>query len=212
MKAGKFKTDKGQQMLNNYDRWFGHLKNKAMALLELGILEGESLLLWNDYFKKGRIAGLDMEDVKIDPRPSRVKIYKGMQDEKSLLRKIARQVAPKGFDIIIDDASHYGWPTKQSFEFLFYKHLKNGGIYVIEDWGTGYWPKWPDGRAYRAKKSWSKKRFPSHDWGMVGFVKQLIDELGVDDMTAEGFGVGPARQSEIVKIEFQRGQVAVFKK
>lgn len=183
-----------------------------MAILELGILEGESLLLWNNYFNKGKIAGLDMIKVKIGPHPSRIKIYRGMQDDERLLKKIAKEVAPKGFDIVIDDASHYGSPTRNSFWFLFDNYLKSSGIYVIEDWGTGYWPRWPDGRAYKSKSSWSKKRFPSHDYGMVGFVKQLIDELGIDDITAEGFGVGEPKESKIAKIEFHRGQVAIFKK
>lgn len=212
MKAGKFKTDKSQQMLDNYDKWFKRLKNKPVAILELGILKGGSLLLWNDYFKKGTIAGLDMEPIKIRSSSSRIKIYQGEQDDPLLLKRIVRENAPHGFDIIIDDASHYGLPTKRSFWYLFDSHLKKGGVYIIEDWGTGYWPDWPDGKAYRAKKSWSRKRFPSHDNGMVGVIKQLIDELGMEDITARGFGVGRPKDSKISCMEVHRGQVAIFKK
>jgi spermidine synthase len=52
---------------------------------------------------------------------------------------VARKTAPEGFDIIIDDASHFGDLTKIAFWHLFDNHLKPSGLYVIEDWGTGYW-------------------------------------------------------------------------
>ena len=50
---------------------------------------------------------------------------------------VARKTAPEGFDIIIDDASHFGDLTKIAFWHLLYNHLKPSGLYVIEDWGTG---------------------------------------------------------------------------
>jgi hypothetical protein len=52
---------------------------------------------------------------------------------------------------------------------LFDHHLKPGGLFAIEDWGTGYWEAWPDGRAWRANEP--------HHAGMVGFIKELIDAL-----------------------------------
>jgi len=62
---------------------------------------------------------------------------------------VARKTAPEGFDIIIDDASHFGDLTKIAFWHLFDNHLKPSGLYVIEDWGTGYWSDWTDGKTYR---------------------------------------------------------------
>ena len=64
---------------------------------------------------------------------------------------VARKTAPEGFDIIIDDASHFGDLTKIAFWHLFDNHLKPSGLYVIEDWGTGYWSDWTDGKTYRAR-------------------------------------------------------------
>jgi hypothetical protein len=52
-------------------------------------------------------------------------------------KPIADNVAPEGFDIIIDDASHIGELTKTAFWHLFDNHLKPNGLYAIEDWGTG---------------------------------------------------------------------------
>ncbi|MGH7156962.1 MAG: class I SAM-dependent methyltransferase [Candidatus Saccharimonadales bacterium] len=217
LRAGKFNTDKSQQMLDNYDRWFGHLKNRSMSLLELGIYKGGSLLLWGDYFKKGTIVGLDIEPIKIDKKPDNIKVYVGSQGDKTLLKKISRKESPGGFDVIIDDASHIGHLTSASFFYLFKDHLKPGGIYIIEDWGTGYWPTYPDGAYYKSDSNRLfrliyPKRLPSHQNGMVGLVKQIIDELGADDITAPGLGVSPVRESTINNIEVARGQIAIFKK
>ena len=66
-----------------------------------------------------------------------------------LLSVVARKTAPEGFDIIIDDASHFGDLTKIAFWHLFDNHLKPSGLYVIEDWGTGYWSDWTDGKTCR---------------------------------------------------------------
>ncbi len=78
----------------------------------------------------------------------------------------------------IDDTSHAGSLTKASFWHLFVNHLKPGGLYFIEDWGTGYWDDWEDGKSYQELASEDPHRFPGHDHGMVGFVKQLVDESG----------------------------------
>jgi len=53
-----------------------------------------------------------------------------------------------------------------------------GGLYFIEDWGTGYWDNWEDGSSYQERVSEDPKRCLSHDHGMVGFIKQLVDETG----------------------------------
>lgn len=83
-----------------------------------------------------------------------------------------RGSAPAGFDII-DDASHVGALTRVTFWHLFERHLEPGGIYVIEDWGTGYWPDWEDGSLLREGEP--------HQAGMVGFIKELVDEQARGD-------------------------------
>jgi hypothetical protein len=57
--------------------------------------------------------------------------------------------------------------------------------HIIEDWGTGYFDDWPDGGHIQklcseAVDGLIPKRIPSHDFGMVGFVKSLVDEVAGD--------------------------------
>ena len=76
---------------------------------------------------------------------------------KSFCRKSQLQ-APGGFDIIIDDASHIGELTKTTFWHLFDHHLKPGGLYAIEDWGTGYLDDFSDGKKIQSEVFDSRSR------------------------------------------------------
>ena len=130
----------------NYEGFFAPLVGKQIKLLELGIDKGESLRFWHDYFENATIVGLDCEPVQIDSSNSRIHIYQGYQQDTDLLDRIAKEHAPDGFDIVIDDCAHIGRIARTSFWHMFQNHLKPGGIYAIEDWGTGYINDWPDGR------------------------------------------------------------------
>ena len=201
----KYDSDKiTNRYLEKYDPIFEPYVQKEIALLELGISKGGSLLLWRDYFPLGTIAGIDIKLPDGFDHGERIHIFEGNQADPQFLSQVGNNVAPEGFDIIIDDASHIGELTKTAFWYLFDNHLKPNGIYVIEDWGTGYWSNFPDGKSlnlnsYTQKKS---KRGPmwlillyakgklglkvpmrSHCYGMVGFIKQLIDEQGANDVT-----------------------------
>jgi hypothetical protein len=145
LRAYEYDTDKHQLYLNNYVRHFQHLAHQHIKLLELGVLNGGSLLLWRDYFQDGQIVGLHLNRVNIDDRTGRIRVYQGDQRDLQLLTRIAGECSPDGFDIIIDDASHIAEFTKISFWHLFENHLNPGGYYVIEDWRVGYSELWPDG-------------------------------------------------------------------
>lgn len=191
-----YDTDKVQnRYLEMYDPVLEPWLQKPINLLEIGIYKGGSLHLWRDYFPSAQVTGIDLNLPQDFLPGERVQIYQGDQTDKNFLSRVAELTAPGGFDIIIDDASHVGEWTRQTFWHLFEHHLIPGGLYVIEDWGTGYWPDWPDGWRYRNKglverlSSWLRRRsmsflkvpFPNHSFGMVGFIKQLVDEQGAID-------------------------------
>lgn len=199
-----YDTDKSEGYLNNYEKIFSALCGSKVYLLELGIFKCGSLYLWRDYFPSGNIAGLDCEKVSIEDPTNRIKIYQGLQQDTVLLDKIRKECAPNGFDIIIDDASHIAEFTKMSFWHLFNNHLKKGGYYIIEDWGTGYWESWPDGKRYNGD---------NHLAGMVGLIKELVDEAGFADITHSSRGnIKPFRESKFEYIQLSCGQAIIQKK
>ena len=203
-----YRTDKiSNNYLPVYDPILAPLVERDVKLLELGVFEAESLRLWRDYFPKGTIVGVDSRRISLTDSGTRIHIYQGEQQDRECLSRLARERAPEGFDIIIDDASHIGDLTRASFWHLFENHLKPGGLYVIEDWGTGYWGDWPDGRSHRppgkfllgAMRVLRRLRlsqgvyFHNHNWGMVGFIKELIDEQGAHDLTRASVDKKPKR-------------------
>jgi hypothetical protein len=178
----KYDTDKiTNRYLARYDPIFESWLNKKIVLLELGVLKGGSLLLWRDYFPMGSIVGIDISIPKEFKPTERIHTYEGSQADPEFLSRVANEIAPDGFDIIIDDASHIGELTKVAFWHLFDNHLKPNGLYVIEDWGTGYWDDWPDGKSLDFESYFQSNR--CHSYGMVGFIKQLVDEQGANDVT-----------------------------
>lgn len=158
-----------------YEHFFGPLRGRSLSMLELGIFNGGSLKAWASYFPFAKIAGVDL-NLPAVPAHERIHMFQGDQADPALLSQAAATVAPDGFDLIIDDCSHIGLLTKASFWHLFNNHLKVGGLYCIEDWNVAYQSDWPDGRPCVAEPD-TEQRMPSHDAGMAGFIKQLVDEI-----------------------------------
>lgn len=247
--AAIYDTDKASSpgYLGDFEEVFGQRRQQPTAILELGIFHGGSLQIWRDYFVGGPVIGLDLNSVDVPDPSGRIKTYAGSQVDLELLDRIRTECAADGFDIIIDDCSHLGNLTSASFWHLFPNHLRPGGVYVVEDWGTGYWDSWSDGhhasadvvhagprrqsggivgglagrlgrspgligKIGRRSSRVLTRRLPSHDYGMVGFVKQLIDECAMPDITAPGRGgLQPYRSSSIAKLRITTGHVFVFK-
>jgi hypothetical protein len=97
---------------------------------------GASLAMWADYFPQGRIVGIDIAEKQLNLDP-RVQVFQGSQADAAFLARLSEQHGP--FDIVIDDGSHIPQHVAASFNVLFPK-LRDGGLYVIEDVQTGFWP------------------------------------------------------------------------
>jgi hypothetical protein len=165
-----------------YERYFEALRDEPVALLELGVHKGGSLKTWTEYFRHGTIVGVDALDPCADfSAYPNIRFELADQRDGGRLSHICRRHAPGGFDIIVDDASHIGTFTLMSYQALF-PHLKPGGFYCVEDWATGYWSDWSDGAVFspfdlQPPSDEIEKRIPTHDYGMVGFVKYMVDEV-----------------------------------
>lgn len=221
-----YETDKVKHgYLNAYDLVLEPWVNKEITLLEIGVRTGGSLKLWRDYFPRGTIVGIDRSLPRNFLPGERIFIFQGDQCNTRFLSQVASKTAPGGFDIIIDDASHIGELTKIAFWHLFELHLKPGGLYAIEDWGTGYRADFPDGKQFRttppvlqrvrntlqrASGGTIKVPFPCHAYGMVGFVKELIDEQGAASITMQS-PAGKRRGSRFQSVLVTDGIVFVTK-
>ena len=212
----KYDSDKIIGYYEIYARFLESIRGKRIHLLELGIHRGGSLSFWRDYLPSSTIVGVDIaipeEIMRQFSDGDGIHCFEGNQTDLRFLSRVANETAENGYDVIVDDASHLGYETKISFWHLFDHHLKSGGLYFIEDWGTGYWDDYSDGKimsleAYRR----TPYSLTSHMHGMVGFIKQLIDEQGAADATRKRFRGTPERKSKFRSITIFPGVVVVEK-
>ena len=145
--------------LKIYENHFKNFKNKKINILEIGVHEGKSLMIWKDYFPKANIVGIDLKSYNFNI--NRIFTYQGDQTDTNFLLIVARKF--KKFDIIIDDGSHICSHIIKTFGVLF-DYLKDDGLYICEDLQTSYWPRYGGSRINLNKKNTS-----------LSFFKTLID-------------------------------------
>jgi hypothetical protein len=131
----KHQTDKfshtfqNESYLDVYERYFSSLQNKPVNVLELGVLNGNSIHLFEEYFPNGTIYAIDIDPACKRFETDRVKIWTCSQDDELTINAF---LGDKQFDIIIDDASHINSLTIAAFNIL-WSRIKSGGLYCIED-------------------------------------------------------------------------------
>lgn len=143
--AEKYPTDKKtHSYLESYAKY---LPDNCRSMLEIGVAEGYSALMWFEYF--GKDLDLSLIDLFQNPdfksvrwcRERHFVPYQGNQNDMALLSSIKTQ-----FSLVIDDGSHNAFDQIASFKHLFVNNLQSGGLFVIEDlhcnkeefyWGNG---------------------------------------------------------------------------
>lgn len=198
----------------HYDDFILRHSVPVQTLIEVGTYQGESAHILARAYPESRILTIDLVDRGIDFSnvPNVTFLCKSQSDPE--LADVVSAVFPDGVDLVIDDASHFGYESMMTFNSLF-PLLKSGGGYFVEDWGTGYWDSWTDGSRFQrflteTPESAHPKRFPSHDFGMVGFVKSLVD-LAHDTSNYDPAAPPPPRNAPLKAVEFRAGVVMCLK-
>lgn len=128
----------------NYYKVLKHLRGAPIKMMEIGVggygdsdRGGQSLEVWRDFFPLGSITGIDIQEKTMDLGP-RVAILQGSQVDEAFLREVEAMRGP--FEVVLDDGSHQNEHVIQSFGMLF-PALKAGGIYIVEDVQTSFFPR-----------------------------------------------------------------------
>ncbi|WBH17017.1 class I SAM-dependent methyltransferase [Sphingomonas radiodurans] len=120
-------------------------KYRPRDVLEIGLYEGGSLVLWDKLFAPRCLVGVDrrrqpvaaLEAYRAE-RPH-IRTYYGRGQDKPGTVMAARENFPTGVDLAIDDASHLYAETKATFAAIF-PLVRPGGFYVIENWAWAHRP------------------------------------------------------------------------
>ena len=134
-------TDKNRgphDFMSLYSQIFAPYRDSAEKMFEIGVNRGGSIVMWERYFKKAIIHGLDIYFRKGKARMiehDRLKLIELDQSKKDQLENFGKTYGP--FDIGIDDGSHVWSHQILTFETL-WPYIKPNGLFVIEDVITSY--------------------------------------------------------------------------
>jgi hypothetical protein len=166
-----------------YDQYFNKYKNKEVSILEIGVYQGGSLNMWRDYFgKSAKIYAIDINAECKQFETEDTKIFIGSQEDPVFLSYVKSQI-PK-LDILIDDGGHTMCQQIVSFEEL-YGHVKDEGIYLVEDLHTSYWQNF--GGGYKNPKS-----FIEYSKNFIDFInawQSYNDDLPVNEFTKSTYAL-----------------------
>jgi hypothetical protein len=131
----RHQTDKAthHQFTDFYEKELGHLRTEKMNLLEIGILQGASLRMWEEFFENGAIYGADLHDKK-HLQADRILIEKCNQESPEDLKNLFSSTI---FDVIIDDGGHTMLQQQLTLTHLL-PRIKPGGKFIMEDLHTSY--------------------------------------------------------------------------
>ena len=149
-----------------YEQYLSPIKDEVKLVCEVGIggfweavgwLPGNSLKVWRDYFPNAEILGLDIVKHDNIDDLDRITIDWLDQSKRDLVIEYSSKL--KDYDFIIDDGSHNVYDQQITLAH-FFKSLKSGGIYILEDLHSSIEVNIPE-----KAQMWG--------WGIPGFITPL---------------------------------------
>lgn len=145
----QFKTDKGtaHSYVDWYEEIFSERRTEQLNVLEIGVLFGGSLKMWEKYFENSYIYGIEdfsqkdgewhyqyepvdgdavMEEINSHER---ITLFNFNCESSTLIESHLQDLR---FDIILDDANHKLSQQMKNFK-NYYPYIRDGGIYICED-------------------------------------------------------------------------------
>lgn len=133
--ARKYGSDK-YSAKHSYTAWyweqFKDRRETVRSVAEVGIGEGASLRMWEEFFPNAIIHGIDKDPSRMDKWGKRMMLWWGDQSEPKRMAALPQPHLIGDIDLFIDDGSHV--PEHQISTCLaVMPHLPPHALYVIED-------------------------------------------------------------------------------
>ena len=140
-----------------YERHLEPYRGRSATLLEIGVSQGGSLQMWRHHLgRRSKIVGIDIEPRVIEVSEPGIDVLVGDQSDPVFLGSLVEKYPE--FDVVIDDGSHLPAHQIASIEYL-WPHVADGGVYIVEDLHSNYWPEYDGGRdAPGTFMDWTRKR------------------------------------------------------
>ena len=122
-----------------YQHHLRPFRGRRVTVLEIGVSHGGSLKMWRSWLgRRAHVVGVDIEPRVAGLAEPGIDIMVGDQSDPVFLAELARRHGP--FDVVIDDGGHIPAHQIASIEAL-WPHVRPGGIYLVEDLHSNYWPE-----------------------------------------------------------------------
>eukprot|EP00928_Gymnodinium_smaydae_P045321 TRINITY_DN30231_c0_g1_i1.p1 TRINITY_DN30231_c0_g1~~TRINITY_DN30231_c0_g1_i1.p1 ORF type:complete len:356 (+),score=44.08 TRINITY_DN30231_c0_g1_i1:188-1255(+) len=128
---------------NTYEQILRGFKDSA-HVFEVGVMGGNSLAVWSNWFPQGIHFGLDIDlttfyghldvlETLGANKSENLFVHRGNASSSSVFARILRRHYYRFFELVIDDSVHKAQNQIQLFEMLFPRFVAPGGLYIIED-------------------------------------------------------------------------------
>ena len=120
-----------------YEKKLEIYKNKNINILEIGSYAGASAAAFTKYLPKSKVHCFDVNISNFKYKSKNINVYGiDINNKKKVIKtlnKIFLEQNFSQFDLIIDDGSHNLSDILNSLK-IFFKYVKNKGLYIIEDY------------------------------------------------------------------------------
>jgi len=131
-----------EELLNNYI-------DKDITLVEIGVNNGGSLFMWQQYLgKKCRIIGIDNNEKCKELEKHNFEIYIGNQADPLFWKNFFNKVGK--IDILIDDGGHTNFQQAITLNSAV-DNIKDSGLIIVEDLHTSYLKEYGNPSKYSFK-------------------------------------------------------------
>ncbi|WP_165570478.1 glycosyltransferase 61 family protein [Aeromicrobium sp. IC_218] len=134
LRTGTDKSSTLHDFLRVYDRELGHLRDREITMIEIGVHQGSSLRMWEEYFSRGRIVGVDLDPACKRFENERVTVRVGNQGDRAFIQKLGTKYRPT---VVVDDGSHR-WQHQIDTLRDLWPAVRPGGMFIVEDIHTSF--------------------------------------------------------------------------
>jgi hypothetical protein len=167
-----------------------HLDPTSIAsLLEMGIYQGASLRMWQEWLPEATIEGWDVDEIEVEGCVTKVV----NQNDREAMATAAADV----YDVIVDDAGHFMRGMQTALSFLFPRCR----TYIVEDlylsWSPGAYEA-SDVSTYHLLTHIEDEGWPS-PWATEDEARYIADNAELVDVFFRGDPAHPRSASAILR-------------
>lgn len=119
-----------------YEEILGKYRGKEIVFVEIGILNGGSLFMWQNYLgEKAKIIGIDFNPDAKKWEKDGFEIHIGNQSDPAFWNQFFSDIGK--VDVILDDGGHTN-PQQVITTQLCVPHINDGGVLIVEDVHASY--------------------------------------------------------------------------